>query len=428
MSFFVSIAGLSSAASPTPSASSASDLFGGLIGISDSEWFIIIGLSGAIIFVSACVVARACKRDRVHRVSRTQTTNSEHISIHASKDQLIKAGKEHRHSRSSRAVSAMSGSRISAQLENSNFSPKVTSSTTESDDQKTITIGRMQKLKVTTKTTVVNQPQSMQVYGTAAPSMSPIVTNPIIKIDQTNLPAPPISPNTQYIASIQQMSGVYVQPTVGSNTSERTIQYNIPTDVRRMMGSQKNLHSSFGTDDNSGSRGPTRNDITQTVTQNETESDDGIIAIPGYLQIAQEQYQVYEKVMDGGQAEVYLGQLKGWRGSDEYVAIKILDQERTSEQAFLQEVGLMASLERSGYTVLLLGFQMYPRYTIIMPWFPLGSLHDLIYRKNPEFIVSNEGWNPEFVLTIGLDIANAVCEFEKRKIVHRDIKVCVALC
>jgi serine/threonine protein kinase len=128
-----------------------------------------------------------------------------------------------------------------------------------------------------------------------------------------------------------------------------------------------------------------------------------------------------KKIGGGNMGEVWLSEIESRTalersGNDPNCAAKIctVSTNRVRE-AFLQEISVMYHLRGHPNIVKIIGFSAKPQLTLIMEFFPMGSLTARM--ADPKFEVSSE-----FIISVTRDIAQGIFHMHRLMIAHCDIK------
>lgn len=81
----------------------------------------------------------------------------------------------------------------------------------------------------------------------------------------------------------------------------------------------------------------------------------------------------------------------------------------------------MSDLASSNQFVKIIGYCDNPN-TIIMTFYELGNMYDLIVKKSP-INFPDEKWDTPFIASLMTETASAIAEIHKRGIYHNDVKV-----
>ena len=145
-----------------------------------------------------------------------------------------------------------------------------------------------------------------------------------------------------------------------------------------------------------------------------------MLAIPGYLELEQSDFQVFEdKVLGAGAtAAIYLGFLsvklsRTFRFSQ--VAVKVF-KGSFSDTSIKYELALLSSLQgRSKHILELVGFTETPSLTIVTKFYESGTLASKIHDET--FV-----YPPIFVRDIAMGLAIGMSQIHQVNVVHYDLK------
>jgi serine/threonine protein kinase len=158
--------------------------------------------------------------------------------------------------------------------------------------------------------------------------------------------------------------------------------------------------------------------MNHTLVQMERE-----LSIPGFLLMDMNTaIRKEEAIGQGGEGILYLATpmlpALQKRLSDKKIVVKEITTLKNADEnavsAFLQEVAIMWLMRDSPYIAQIVGYTDNP-YSILMRFYPLGSLKNLLTRR--EFVVSRE-----MFISVLQDVARGISECHRNGVAHLDIK------
>jgi serine/threonine protein kinase len=165
---------------------------------------------------------------------------------------------------------------------------------------------------------------------------------------------------------------------------------------------------------------------TKLSTQDTTlVADQSALYIPGYLEFQDGADFVLERqIAVGGMGTVWLAKVQSERlrqtnnGNITCVVKMSTRKSQSAERQHIQEVSIGNYLNEGRNIAKTLGYVPCP-LAILMAYYPLGSLHQLIYTKTPpkQFI-----WSSRWRALFAFDVASGVDFMHRRLISHSDLK------
>src|SRR6266545_324146 len=127
-------------------------------------------------------------------------------------------------------------------------------------------------------------------------------------------------------------------------------------------------------------------------------------------------YVVEERLAEGGQGEVYRGrdQLTGQIVAIKWLKTELADRHPDLVARFVREGAVLRRLQHPNIVGILDTFEQAGRYAIVMEYVPGGSLRALLEQARRLPL--------EQVLTLGLELADALSRAHHLGIIHRDLK------
>ncbi|KAI3633470.1 hypothetical protein MIR68_008417 [Amoeboaphelidium protococcarum] len=182
-----------------------------------------------------------------------------------------------------------------------------------------------------------------------------------------------------------------------------------------------------------------RGETTALRMQNTTMYTEGkTLALPGFLMLISElDFSLGKAFAEGGAGTVYLGELKNESaikrmGGETSCVVKVMKpiEDASVDDAmalFNHEISIVWLLNECPNVIRLIGYCPQPSM-ILLKYYPLGSLEDLIHKNgtggesNKQPLVPDNQWTPKFILRMMRDVANGLADMHDNGLVHNDVK------